>query len=248
MYRHILTIDDLERIDIIRLAYENRIELAAQDGFERRPLPIAQTISDQLNTHSISAFRLLAFFKQIPEFNQININDKMILIKYNLMHIISLNNAASFKPMADKLHLIDGDVPWNVPLIEHIHGNSIIPDLQRIFRPMIQIARMDLKIFPIVFIIFILLKGLSAGEGVPEPTLEDEMSVYCAQNIFTELLWKYLETTYGLQSAVRIMSTIVTKFISWQIYILKMRGNVNQIITVTDEAEILPLMKSIFHI
>jgi len=248
MYRNLLTVDDLERIDIIRLAFENRIELAAQEGFIHGPIAVPQNILEQLNTHSVAAFRLLAFFKQIPEFNQVKIDDKMILIKYNLMHVIVLNNAASFQSVPNKLPQIDGDVPWNIHLLERVHGQSILPDLQRIFRPIVEIARADMKIFPMVFIVFILLKGLSAGEGVPEPILEDGISVYRAQNIFTELLWKYLETNHGSHAATRIMSTIVTKFMSWQVYYLKMRSNVNQLVSVTDENRLLPLMKSIFHI
>jgi len=243
-----LTADDLEHIEYIRQSFDKRIELAAQDGFENNLLIVAQDIPDQINTHSVSAFRLLAFFKQIPEFNQINIHDKMILIKYNLMHVIAFNYAVSFRPQADKLHRIDEDVPWNVQLLETVHGQSILADLSRIFRPLISITKRDMKLFPIVFIVFILFKGISTGEGLPEPILEDEMSVYRAQNIFTELLWKYLQTTYGFNAAARIMLSIVTRCISWQVYYLKMRCNIDRLISVTNETKVLPLMKSIFHV
>ncbi|CAF4436312.1 unnamed protein product [Adineta steineri] len=73
------------------------------------------------------------------------------------------------------------------------------------------------------------------------------MAVYRAQNYYTELLWKYIETVHGLEKATSIWIQLVTHFITWQTLHKKLRDNVQQNLLTTDMNELLPLMKTLFH-
>jgi len=201
-----------------------------------------------VNTHSNSALRLLVFFKQIPEFNQINVDDKLILIKYNLMRIIVLNYSLSFKKVTDKVLELDINILWNRTMLGVIHGYSIFSEIKQRFLPLVSIARSDEKIIHLALIVFILLKGLSTGDTALEPILQDEISVFHVQSFYSELLWKYLETTYGYDEAFRIMTTLVTQFLSWQILNLKLKNNIKQRISDSDLDGLSPIMKSLFII
>ncbi|CAF4155987.1 unnamed protein product, partial [Rotaria magnacalcarata] len=89
----LLSPEDLQRVETISCSYQNRIELAARNGLPWDPSMHAQTFLDVLNSHSVSVMRLLSFFKQIPEFNQLNVDDKVTLIKYNLLTVLGINSA-----------------------------------------------------------------------------------------------------------------------------------------------------------
>jgi hypothetical protein len=191
--------------------------------------------------------RLLAFFKQIPEFNQLNVDDKIILTKYNLMSLMILNYALSFKTETKQVKETDTDVPWNSSILRTIHGDETFMQIKPIFHSFVRIAKYDQKIIQLALVVLILTKGLSTGDGVPEPILNDSMSVYRAQNFYTELLWKYMETLYGFEQAFCMITSLITRFLTWQIIEKKLRYNVEQNLSRTEENELLPLMKSLFH-
>ncbi|CAF4215443.1 unnamed protein product, partial [Rotaria sordida] len=60
-------------------------ESSARDGLPWDPSMHTRTFLQVLDSHSIPVMRLLSFFKQIPEFSQLNVDDKVTLIKYNLL-------------------------------------------------------------------------------------------------------------------------------------------------------------------
>jgi hypothetical protein len=186
--------------------------------------------------------RLLAFFKQIPEFNQINVEDKMILAKYNLMPLIMLNSALSFDIQTKQIRETKTDVPWNSSLFHSVHGDEICMQVRSIFLSFVRIGQHN----QLALVVLIFTKGLSAGDGELEPILNDGMTIYRAQSYYTELLWKYLETVHGFRQAFRIFSTLITRFLSWQILEKQLRYNVQQNLstTATGENDLLPL----FHI
>ncbi|CAF4453399.1 unnamed protein product, partial [Adineta steineri] len=94
--RALLSTEDLQRVETIQNSYEQRIELAARDGLPWNPSIYATTFLQHINSRSVPAMRLLSFFRQIPEFNELNVDDKVTLIKYNLMPLVILNNTLSY--------------------------------------------------------------------------------------------------------------------------------------------------------
>jgi hypothetical protein len=192
--------------------------------------------------------RLLAFFKQIPEFNQLNMDDKMILAKYNLVSLLLPNSALSFNINTKHIREAHTDAPWNVSLIRTNHGNETFIQIKNIFESYVQIGQNNQRIIQLALIVLIFTKGLSTLDGESEPILNDSMAVYRAQTYYVELLWKYMETAHGFEQAFRIFSTLITRFLSWQVLENKLRNNIGQILSTTDEHELLPLMKSLLRV
>lgn len=208
----------------------------------------ATNLSQHLNARSISAMRLLAFFKQIPEFSQLNVDDKMILTKYNLMSLIIFNCALSYNVNTQLIIEANSDVPLNSSILRTVHGEEMYMQVKSLFKAYVHIAKYDEKIILLSFIVFILTKGISTGDGAPEPILNDNMAVYRAQESYTELLCKYLEIVYGSEQAFRIITTLVTRFLTWQLVERKLRHNVKQNFLATGENDLLPLMQSLYHV
>ena len=207
-----------------------------------------KTFLQVLNSHSVPAMRLLSFFKQIPEFNQLNVDDKVTLIKYNLNTIMGINCALSYNIETKQIIESDFDVPSNTQFFQVLHGYGICMQASKIFTSFLHIATYDRKIIELTLIILIFSKGFSMTSDQNEPILNDKMSTYRAQNYYTELLWKYMEITHGYKKAIDLFSKLIVHVISWQTIHEEMRNNTLRTLSPEDISELLPIMKSILRI
>ncbi len=203
------------------------------------------TLLQDINARSVSALRLVSFFKQIPEFNQLNAQDRFTLIKNNLMAVLVLNSTLSYNMEADAIMETDSDAPWNSSIIAKVHGDEIYRRVKKVFDSFARIAQYDQRIIQLALVVLILTKGFSTTGSASEPILDDSLGVYRAQNYYTELLWKYLQTVHGNGKAIHIFKELVAHFICWQTlqeYLLRSLPNV---LTATEMNELLPIMKSL---
>ncbi|CAF1063074.1 unnamed protein product [Rotaria sordida] len=243
----LLSPEDLQRIEYIQFLYQKRIELA-RDGLPWNPSTHAMTFLQKLNSHSVPLIRLLTFFKQIPEFNELDVDDKVTLIKFNLLPLLCINCTLSYKIETDQIVETDSDVPWDSSIIQEVYGYDGYLQMRKIFESFVYIAQYDQRIIQLILITLILTKGFSTGDGELEPILNDGMAVYRAQNYYIELLWKYIETVHGPEKVIHVWRKVITHFITWQTLHKKLRDNVERNLLLSDKSELLPLMKSLFHI
>ena len=221
--------------------------LAIRDGLPWDPSTQTVTFSQIINSHSVPVLRLLSFFKQIPEFNQLNVDDKVTLIKYNLMTVLGINSALSYNRDTAQIIETDSDSPWNTQIFQLVFGYNICAQLQKIFHTFLRIGNFDPKIIQLSLIALILAKGFSITDS-HEPILNDTMAVYRAQTYYTELLWKYMEATHGSDLAVRLFSEFIVHAISWQTIQGDMRNNIMRTLSPKDIDELLPIMKSVWRL
>jgi len=192
--------------------------------------------------------RLLTFFKQIPEFNQLNVDDKVTLIKYNLMPLALLNSTLSYNMETKQVMETDTDVPWDGSIVRTVHGDEIYMKIKKVFDSFVRIAQYDQRIVQLALIALILTKGFSTDPDASEPILNDNIAVYRAQNYYTELLWKYMETVHGSVKSICIFNELVAHFISWQTVHKELRLSLRKVLSSTDINELLPIMRSLLHI
>jgi hypothetical protein len=182
--------------------------------------------------------RLLTFFKQIPEFNQLNVDDKVTLIKYNLMPLALLNSTLSYNMETKQVMETDTDVPWDGSIVRTVHGDEIYMKIKKVFDSFVRIAQYDQRIVQLALIALILTKGFSTDPDASEPILNDN----------TELLWKYMETVHGSVKSTCIFNELVAHFISWQTVHKELRLSLRKVLSSTDINELLPIMRSLLHI
>ncbi|CAF4831629.1 unnamed protein product [Rotaria sp. Silwood1] len=244
----LLSPEDLQRVETISRFYQNRIEFAARDGLPWDPSMHARTFLQVLNSHSVSVMRLLSFLKQIPEFNQLNVDDKVTLIKYNLITVLGISCALSYNIETNQIIETDSDVPSNMQFFQVLHGYNICMQSKKIFASFLHIAKYDRKIIELTVIILILTKGFSVISDHDEQIFNDKMSICRAQNYYTELLWKYMETMHGYKKAIDLFSELIVHVISWQTIHEEMRNNILRTLSPEDISELVPIMKSILRI
>jgi hypothetical protein len=219
--------------------------LAASTGPLWNPSESPNSLLQHINSRSVSALRLLTFFKQIPEFNDLNVQDKVTLIKYNLMPLVIINGTLSYREDIDQVLETETDVPWNSSFMQEVHGEEIYQQVRKVFESFLRIAQYDRKIILLALIVLILTKGFTGDSDTTQPILNDELAVYRAQSYYTELLWKYMETVHGAEKATLTYQQLIFSFISWQTLDGKIRRNIRQVLSPTDMDDMLPLMKSL---
>ncbi len=222
--------------------------LAARDGLPWNPSMYASTLLQDINARSVSALRLVSFFKQIPEFNQLNAQDRFTLIKYNLMAVLVLNSALSYNMETNSIMETDSDAPWNPSILAKVHGDEIYRRIKKVLDSFARIAQYDQRIIQLALVVLILTKGFSTNGTASEPILDDSMAVYRAQKYYTELLWKYLQAVHGNGKAIHIFKELVAHFISWQTLQESISRNLPNALTPTDMNELLPIMKSLLQL
>ncbi|CAF1068145.1 unnamed protein product [Adineta steineri] len=163
--RAILNSDDLQRIEMVQTAFEKRIELA-RDNLLWNPTVHSTNLLEFLNSRSVPAMRLVAFFKQIPEFTQLNSEDKFILTKYNLMPLLVPSFALSFKKDTKQVIETNTDIPWDESAFQQAIGTNYLLQIKPIFAPLVEIVQYDQKIMQLFLIVLFLSKGLSTGEDI----------------------------------------------------------------------------------
>ncbi|CAF3983608.1 unnamed protein product [Rotaria sp. Silwood1] len=239
----LLSWEDLQRIETISLFYQN----PARNGLPWNPSMHARTFLQVINSYSVSAMRLLSFLKQIPEFNQLNVDDKVTLIKYNLPKILGINYALSYNIETNQLIESDSDVPLNTQFFPILHDYNTRTQIKKIFASFLHIIKYDRKIIELTVIILILTKGFSITSNHDEPILNDKMSAYRAQNYYTELLWKYMETRHGYEKAIKLFSELIVHVISWQTVHEEIENDIMRTLSPKDINELVPIMKSIMR-
>jgi hypothetical protein len=233
---------------IFQLNYIYSFILAARDGLPWNPSDYATTFLQHLNSRSVSALRLVTFFKQIPEFHALNVDDKVTLIKYNLMPLAILNFTLSYNVEKDQVLETDSDVPWNTSIIQQMHGDEFHRKMKKIFDSFVQIVQYDRRIIQLALVALILTKGFSTDPDESEPILNDSIAVYRAQSFYTELLWKYMEAIHGSEKSIRIFNDLVAHFVAWQTLEKELRLNTRKVLSPADTDELLPIMRSLLHI
>ena len=219
----------------------------AREGLTLNPSTYTMTFLQQLNSHSVPLIRLLTFFKQIPEFNSLNVDDKVTLIKFNLLPLLCINCTLSYRTETESIVESDSDVPWNPASLQTVYGLEGYLEVRKVFDQFLHIAKYDQKIIHLALITFILTKGFAATR-TEEPILNDCMAVNRAQNYYTELLWKYMETVHGAEIATKMFTKLSVLCMTWQKSMVKLRDIMEQNLLSANTNELLPFMKAILHI
>ena len=192
--------------------------------------------------------RLINFFKRIPEFDQLTVEDKMVLIRHNLMPLITVNTKLSFDSETRQPIANNDNLPWNSALCQQVFGHELVTEMKNTLESFVILTQCDQKIVQLVLIVLILTKGFSTEPETPDTILVDGPAVYRAQCYYSELLWKYMESVHGLDVATHIFHKMISRCIAWQTLDSKIRRDIRQKLSPADEDELSPLMKSLLNI
>jgi hypothetical protein len=195
------------------------------------------------------ALCFINFFRQIDEFQGLHVDDRFILIKYNLLPLFPIMKCYHYKLIGDCCSMEDNEEVKRDDQFFILCDNSL--DIRETFISkvisLVQVTEQDPTMLSLLLIILLFSQGLSMSED--EPPLKDSLAVNRAQFHYTELLWQYLVNKWDVIEASRRFTQLFYVIIRIQSAAKRFREFFRVQLIKTDTVDkIAPLMQSVLHI
>ena len=196
------------------------------------------------------ALRFINFFRQIEQFEHLNIDDRLVLIKYNIFPLLMTLKCFHYNPITDccspgtheqAMKHRQFFLLCNQPM-------SLRDALVNMVLSLVEVTKQDPILISLLLIILIFSRGLSMSEN--EPILNDYLSVYQAQSFYTKILWNYLLNQTNETQAIQRWTQLITMIFRIQSVAEQIRQFIHRLClnTTTAADKIAPIMQSVLHI
>ena len=196
------------------------------------------------------ALRFINFFRQIEQFERLNVDDRLVLIKYNIFPLVMTLKCFHYNPASDCCSPGTNDEAMkhrqffllcNQPM-------SLRDALVNMVLSLVEVTKQDPILISLLLIILIFSRGLSLSEN--EPVLNDYLSVYQAQSFYTKILWNYLLNQTNETQAIQRWTQLITMIFRIQSVAEQIRQFIHRLClnTTTAADKIAPIMQSVLHI
>ena len=164
-------------------------------------------LSQFVNDEHVMHVSLISFYKSIPHFRQLDIDDQVLLIKNNLVNIVHLH------------HIIVQNFEDVTKIGEHMSqwiGKDFHHQMADTRRRFYRFSKYPL-LLELTLSVFIFSFNLS----LPRPSTnsngyKQRRQIIDCQNIFTTFLWNYITYLFDEEEAVKTMEIIVTQVLRYQ--------------------------------
>lgn len=212
------------------------------------------TFRNTLDIQHFTAIKLINFLREIPEFKELNQEDRLILVKYNLILLLITRASLNFDSKRELSYDIDTNhsiSPADEAFAEYCkslyilcYGYEFNRNAMSIFHVLSSIVNKDPVITQLLMLVTIFSKGVSANYD-QEPVLNDTNHVFNAQSKYIDLLFRYLMEQFSFETVVTKMIRIVEQLLKIQKFVSDFQNYIRNNI---DSNYINPLMKSLFHL
>ena len=192
--------------------------------------------------------QLINFYKKVPEFERLPVEDKMILVRRNIMRLAAILTTIPYGAQSGSVFVDEEKLPWNSPGLQQMQGAEIIMEIQKTLGSFRNLAQFDQKIVRLALVIFMFTEGGNTEAETSDTIVKDGLAVYRAQSYYIDLLWKYMEAEHGPQIAAQIFCEMLFRCISWQTLDLRVRRNAQQNLVALEIDTLPPLMKSVLNL
>lgn len=150
---------------------------------------------------------LVSFYQHIPDFTQLYIDDRVLLIKCNLINIVPLHYILVQNFYESPMY----GVHMSKWVNKDFHNQ--MSRTRRYFYRFIEHP----LILKLILIVFIFSLNISLPCNVNELNdYTDKIRINKIQEFYTSILWRYLNIIYNEYEAIRSMEIIVTQILHYQ--------------------------------
>jgi len=243
-----MTVSDWTRIDKIQYAYNESITRNKVVGVPS--FPATQAIHSTVELIRIPTYlasiRLITFFKKIPEFDLFDPDDRVTLVKNNLLAVVFMHIVLIYDPKFDTYH----EHGTEDPIFEgkdwiEILGEEFYRAITTVITELIKLVQSDRIIIKTFLLLILFTKGFCGYDIAHEPTLKNYSIVFQTQNSYLETLYKYCLHHHGLTKTFTIFTTLLGRLLSIQRLAVHLKDYVHNHI---DVSQISPLMQSVLQL
>ena len=216
------------------------VDIVAYPAFQR----IESTLHLFCTPLHTTAMRLITFFKQLSEFQQLPQDAQIRLVKLNLMTICFFHSIFLYDPTTDAYHEENTTDPlypardWTNTLDRPFHAA-----MKQLRKDLMDIFQWDDTIVKLAFLILLFSNQVSLRDSpTSTPTRISSEKIFHAQNVFTDLIFKHCVHQYGLGKASTLFARYVSKLMKLQQLVDEIRHHIHDYI---DTSQLTPLMESL---
>ncbi|CAF1284564.1 unnamed protein product [Adineta steineri] len=237
-----LTQNDLLKVQLLQNAYTKAVKLNQTTGILQYPLiqPIESTYDLFRMPIFISSMRLITFFKQIPEFQKLDKDEQVYLVKLNTLSIAFLHSIFIYDTKNATYHEQDTNDPL---FLEKDWINTINKEFHDIIKQirckLCETIQIDDEIIKIFFLITLFSSHFTLKSSSSHICT---LNIFKAQNIYSELFWKYSLHYYGFENSSKLFLQFTTGIVKLQKLIDELKSTVSNY---TDITKLSPLMQSL---
>lgn len=244
-----LSVEDWIKIENVRSLF---LSIVKDDNANYFSLDISDTNSAVASWSQIAeqiALRFINFFRQISEFENLDANDRFILIKYNLYALYPIYKCFNNKPLINYLASDENEEAirlrqFFILLSGSDHGRHLLIDL---IYSLGQITEQDSILLSLLLMILAFSQGLSMDED--EPILKNSLAVNHVQSYYTKLLWNYLVNKQGEVQSLKFFVQLLSMIFRIQLQSKMLRDFIRLSWATQNSVDsITPLMQTVLHI
>ncbi|CAF3203965.1 unnamed protein product [Rotaria socialis] len=208
-YKYFLQDNDRSLLTTIEEHYTQavRLNISVIKGYDNPCLRNLNDFVDVLNEPAhISALRMITLLKLTQEFNSLHEDDRLVLVKHNLMAILvihfcictDINSGIFHEPNTPNDFCYHASELRNYSDAIYIRTIDLTDELQKL-------CCNDHLIMKLLILIII----FSKGADYTEPALIESQRVFHAQNVYIRLLWNYLNVRFGDDQTASLFSRLI---------------------------------------
>ncbi|CAF1250047.1 unnamed protein product [Adineta steineri] len=154
----------------------------------------------------MSTLRMITFLKLTPQFNCLHEDDRLALVKHNLLAVLYLHACICTDLDTEIFH-----EPNTIhDFCYHMYELRRFSDeVYTLAMELIKDVKNQISSDHLVIKLIILIMIFSKGSDFDEPIWLEPQKIFLAQNIFINLLWKYLDIRYGYDKTASIYSHLI---------------------------------------
>jgi hypothetical protein len=195
------------------------------------------------------ALRFIDFFRQIDEFQNLHLDDRLTLIKNNLLLVFPISKCFHYSLVDDCCSFGDNEAAVRQRRLYSLCGesNGLRDIFVNLILSLVQITKQDPTTLSLLSAILIFSRGLSMDED--ETLLKDSLAVNRAQSYYTKVLWNYLVNQWGERQACLYFTQLLTLIYRIQSIAKSLRDFFRlQYITSNMIDRMAPITQSVLHI
>ncbi|CAF4803888.1 unnamed protein product, partial [Rotaria sp. Silwood1] len=239
---------DWTKIQQVQTAYSEAIAYNQVVGVPPYPAthPIHSTLELIRIPTYLSSLRLITYLRKIPEFELFDSEDRVTLIKHNLLAIVFIHIVLIYDPIADIYHEHNTEDPifQGQDWIE-ILGEEFYYDITATVKKLIQILEYDRVLIKLLLLIILFTKGFCAYDIEHEPSLNNTLIVFNTHNMYVEILYKYCLHQYGLNRTINLFTKLINRLFDIQRLSAHLKDFVHSNV---DATQLSPLMQSVLQL
>ncbi|CAF1586626.1 unnamed protein product, partial [Didymodactylos carnosus] len=230
-----LSQDDRCQLNNVIVCYERESKANTQKYLNF--LNSRMTLHDFVNNECGIYTAFISYFKSIPEFHQLYIEDQITLIRCNLRLLMPLG-------YLELNNFVEHPIPNDIML--PIHGKAFHTKMTNINKKFV-IFVYNSTVIKLVLIILLFSTSLLTMDSMRlmNISIQNIKQLYESQNFYTELLWKYMLHTYGEPESIMMFNLIISQCLNLQNLTIERD---EQLRKKTEFSTIVPLMQSVLQI